>query len=501
MEEWKMDMGKNMNDREIGIADNMMQKNLQFRGSYENHGKNHHEAGLEHGKVHVFANDEVFGSLEAGVYTMADNNLRIPRNQYFSYTPDAHIGVGTCIGTTAVWRMSDGFVSPSIVGSDIGCGMRVHLTPYHSSELSNKDTLKKLVDAIGRFVPTNEITNTNYSDIDILEVVRHGLSGLPEKYRPDQQWLSHVEAANFPYDHAYLEKLPPKIRKYAHGQLGSLGGGNHFIELQRLEIPQDKKKLAKSWGMFDGQLIVMIHSGSRAWGAMVGKEHNKVIKAAMDSWGISNPDPALIYAPITSEEGKAYLNLMYSALNVAVANRHMIAFGVQEAFREVLGEEIVLPVLYDLMHNYALKEFHRGQPMLVHRKGTTRALPPGHFLNVPAYKETGHPALIPGSMGTASYIMAGREEGAKNFYSICHGAGRLRSRKATKALVSVEEFQRSMKVGLEDEILVNHDSLESILDECPQAYKDVDAIIDSVVGAELADVVAKCFPLAGVKGR
>lgn len=170
--------------------------------------------------------------------------------------------------------------------------------------------LRKLIDAIERYVPTNERTNTNYSDIDILEVARHGLKGLPGKYMPDAQWLSHVETANFPYDQTYLEKLPPKIRN-----------------------------------------------------------------------------------------------------------------------------------------------------------------------------------------------MAGRQEGAKNFYSICHGAGRLRSRKATKALVSVEEFQRSMKVGLEDEILVNHDSLESILDECPQAYKDVDDIIDSVVGAELADVVAKCLPLAVVKGR
>ena len=138
------------------------------------------------------------------------------------------------------------------------------------------------------------------------------------------------------------------------------------------------------------------------------------------------------------------------------------------------------------MHNYALKEFHRNQPMLVHRKGATRALPPGHFLNTAAYKETGHPALIPGSMGTSSYIMVGREEGLKNFYSICHGAGRARSRKATKELVTVDQFAQSMKVGTEDEILVNHRSLQTILDECPQAYKDVDQIIDSVVGASLS---------------
>jgi tRNA-splicing ligase RtcB (3'-phosphate/5'-hydroxy nucleic acid ligase) len=159
-----------------------------------------------------------------------------------------------------------------------------------------------------------------------------------------------------------------------------------------------------------------------------------------------------------------------------------------------------MPVLYDLMHNYALKEFHRNEPMLVHRKGTTRALPAGHFLNAKPYKQTGHPALIPGSMGTSSYIMVGEEVGEKNFYSICHGAGRVRSRRATKELVSVDQFKSSIKVGTDEEVIVNHRTLESILDECPQAYKDVDQIIDSVVGAGLASVVAECKPMAVLKG-
>lgn len=464
------------------------------------HGGNHYEVELAHGKLHVFANEEVFQSFEAKVYEMANNNLQIPRNQYISYTPDAHVGIGTCIGTTAVWSMNDGCVSPSIVGSDIGCGMRVHLTKLHMSDIADKATRRALIRAIEKYVPTNERTNTNYADIDIMEVVKHGLKGLPDKYVPSEQWLTHVEQSTFAFDHAYLEQLPPKIRKYAHGQLGSLGSGNHFIELQYLEINEAYAELANRWGLFDGQVVVMIHSGSRAWGGMVGREHNNMIKEAMRLWGVSNPDPNLIYAPIASREGQTYLNLMYSALNFAVSNRHMIAFGVQEAFREVLGEEQELPVLYDLMHNYALKEFHRNQPMLVHRKGATRALPPGHFLNTAVYKETGHPALIPGSMGTSSYIMVGKEQGLKNFYSICHGAGRARSRKATKELVTVDQFEQSLRIGEEDEILVNHRSLLSILDECPQAYKDVDQIIDSVVGASLADVVARCKPMAAIKG-
>ncbi|MDQ0111836.1 RtcB family protein [Paenibacillus harenae] len=475
-----------------------MEHHLKY--PFQNHGRNHYELELVSGKLHLFANEEVLSSFEPKVFEMANNNLQIPRSVYMSYTPDAHVGVGTCIGTTAVWSMKDGCVSPSIVGSDIGCGMRVHTTPLHKRDIQDKDIRRSLIAAIEKYVPTNERTNTNYDDIDIMSVVRNGLKGLPDKYIPNEQWLTHVEQSTFAYDRAYLEQLPPKIRKHAHGQLGSLGSGNHFIEIQYLEINEEYGELAAKWGLFDGQVVVMIHSGSRSWGAMVGREHNNVIKEAMNQWGVGNPDPQLIYAPIASREGQTYLNLMYSALNFAVSNRHMIAYGVREAFKEVFGGEMELPVLYDLMHNYALKEFHRNQPLLVHRKGATRALPPGHFLNTAAYKETGHPALIPGSMGTSSYIMVGREEGLKNFYSICHGAGRARSRKATKLLVTVDQFEQSMKVGTEDEVLVNHRSLQTILDECPQAYKDVDQIIDSVVGASLAGVVAKCKPMVAIKG-
>lgn len=297
-----------------------------------NHGSNHHEMELTHGKLHVFANPEVFQTFENKVYEMADNNLRIPRHVYMSYTPDAHVGIGTCIGTTAVWNMNDGFVSPSIVGVDIGCGMRVQTTPLHKKDIQDKAVRRALIKAIETYVPTNERTNTHFADIDIMNVVQHGLKGLPESYVPSEQWLTHVEESTFKFDHRYLEDLPAKIRKYAHGQLGTLGGGNHFIEIQYLEIAEEQKEVAGKWGLFDGQVVVMIHSGSRAWGAMLGQEYTKVFRAAMHSWGVENPDRNLIYAPIASHEGQTYLNLMYSALNFAVSNRHMIAFGVRQAF-------------------------------------------------------------------------------------------------------------------------------------------------------------------------
>lgn len=465
------------------------------------HGSAHKELTLPHGKLHVFANDEVFYQLEYGVYEMADNNLRIPRSVHMSYTPDAHIGKGTCIGTTAVWRMNDGFISPSIVGVDIGCGIRIHKTSLHKDQLKEKSIRRKLIEAIEQYVPTNERKTTQYNDIDLESVVTKGLYGLPEKYkRSFEGALDKVENAKFEFQESYLTDLPAKIWKLAHGQLGTQGGGNHFVEIQYVEIAENQKELAEKWGLFNGQVVIMIHSGSRAWGAMLGREYTKLFQQAMNTWGVTNPDPNLMYAPIQSHEGQVYLNLMYSALNFAVSNRHMIAYGVQKGFQDVFGEDFEMPVLYDLMHNYALKEPHRNNLHLVHRKGATRALPAGHYLNVPSYKETGHPALIPGSMATASYILVGREEGVKNFYSICHGAGRVRSRRATKELISVDEVARSMRVGEDDEILVNHRTLQGLVDESSYAYKDVDQIVNSIEEAKLANVVAKCLPMAVIKG-
>lgn len=464
------------------------------------HGPAHRELKLPHGNLHVFANESVFSNLEYKVFEMADNNLRIPRSTHMSYTPDAHVGKGTCIGTTAAWKMNDGFISPSIVGVDIGCGMRLHMTSLHKNDLKDKGLKRKLIQAIEKYVPTSERSTTQYDDIDLAKVVRYGLDGLPIKYIQSKRDLENVESHRFDFYPFYLDALPAKIWSQAQGQVGTLGGGNHFIEIQHIEINEESREVAEKWGLFDGQVVVMIHSGSRAWGAKLGQEYTRIFKDSMLRWGITNPDKDLMYAPIQSPEGQTYKSLMYSALNFAVANRHMLAYGVHQGFKEVFGSDFKFPLLYDLMHNYASEEPHRNQLMLVHRKGATLALPAGHFLNPPAYKETGHPALIPGSMGSASYIMLGQETGAKNLHTICHGAGRIRSRSATKQLVTVEQVAESMKVGTDNEIMVNHRSLDHLIDESAFAYKDVDQIIDSVVRAGLANVVAKSLPIAVIKG-
>ncbi|CAH8712002.1 RtcB family protein [Paenibacillus thiaminolyticus] len=461
---------------------------------------------LPAGTLHVYANNALYQELGAKVFEMANNNLQIPNRVYMSYTPDVHVGVGTCIGTTAVWNASDGYVSPSIVGSDIGCGMRVHLTNVHRDDLQDVKLRRKLVKAIEKLVPVDSHARGHFSDIRLEHVLVKGLHGLPKKYVPDSYTpkkmtsLTHVEHSKFGFDTEMLNEMPAVAWHRAHRQLGTLGGGNHFAEIQAVEIEESNRDTAEAWGLFDGQVIIMIHSGSRAWGGAVSQQCSKEMAQWMRTAGAGTADPRLVFAPLAEPVAERYVHLMYSALNYAVVNRHLMAFGIREAFRDVLGPKVEMTTLYDLMHNYAWEESHDGRRMFVHRKGATRALPPHHPDNPKPYAATGHPALIPGSMGSASYLMAGRDTGAANYYSICHGAGRVRSRSATKQLVTVDEFAASLQAGTEDEVVVNQRMLESIIDEAPQAYKDVEQIIESVVGAGLAGVVARCKPLATVKG-
>nr|WP_172252995.1 RtcB family protein [Saccharibacillus deserti] len=448
----------------------------------------------------------MYAGLDPRIFEMAGRNLQIPGIRYMGYTPDVHVGVGTCIGTTAVWDQEGGMVSPSIVGSDIGCGMRVHLTNLHRSDIQDLRLRRKLVNRIEKYLPMEAHKRGAFSDLRMDHIVQKGLKGLPSKYLPESvsakrsPSLTHAEHARFAFDPEELNAVSDNYWVKGLRQLGTLGGGNHFAEIQYIEIAEENRAIAEQWGLRDGQVVVMVHSGSRAWGAMVSQHYTSMAARAMTRLGLGTDDPRLVFAPLDSPEGRRYTDMMASALNVAVVNRHLIAYAIREAFLDVFGSKFEMNILYDLMHNYAWEERHGERDYFVHRKGATRALPPGHPDNPAVYRDTGHPALIPGSMGTASYIMAGLPGGVDNYHSICHGAGRIRSRTATKKSVTVDEFAAALKIGTEEEVIVNHNSLGVILDESPQAYKDVDRIVGSVTGAGLASIVAKCKPLAAVKG-
>jgi tRNA-splicing ligase RtcB len=459
-----------------------------------------HQIKLKNGKLQLYANPSIRSTLSPNVYQIANNQLQIPNQLFFSLTPDVHVNGETCIGTTAVWNLQDGFISPSIVGTDIGCGIRVHVTPLHKKDIADIRIRQKIVRYIEKFIPLTDQIPSHYRSLDLNDIIKNGLYALAPKFLTNRSF-THVEASSFKLNIDYLAEIHPQSWNKAKHQLGTLGSGNHFIELQAVTIPDDKKELAAAWGLFEGQVIFLIHSGSRAWGKSLESHYTQNFAAAMKKRKLSSEKSSLLYLPISSPEAKKYFHLMASAMNYALVNRQLIAFGVENALKQIYGSEMKSTLLYDLMHNYALVEEYQNKQYLVHRKGTTKALPANHQNNPAAYRSTGHPALIPGSMGTPSYIMVGEKEAEKNFYSICHGAGRIFSSHEKTESTNMQEKNNTLSLNEKEFVVLNQWTKERIQEESPSTYKEVDQVIDTIVGAKLASVVAKCKPMAVIKAR
>ena len=304
--------------------------------------------------------------------------------------------------------------------------------------------------------------------------------------------------------------VPEKAKNRGRDQLATLGGGNHFIEIQRVERVDDAG-IARAWGLWEGQLVVMLHSGSRGFGHEVGGQFMKLAVEVAKRHGLALRDRELAYMPLEAREAQAYLGAMACAANFAFANRQLMAQLVRRNLRHAFAPDLAVKTVYDVPHNIAKFEFVAGGPkgegrrMCVHRKGATRAFPPARMAGSP-YAETGQPVLIPGSMGTASYVLAGIESGAESLFSVNHGAGRLMSRTAAAGVIrrgrvvkpgriTDAQFRKSME-GVH---LICADRL-AIKEEAPDVYKDIDIVIDTVVGAGLATCVARLVPLAVLKG-
>lgn len=424
---------------------------------------------------------------------------RIPRVKPLVNTPDTHVGHGCTIGQVAAWDYNTGMVSPSIVGVDIGCGMSVMRTGIMAADL-DKPTVRQLMKAIEARVPVGFGQTVKESISE--EVMAAGACG---DWKGAAQEIGGVDESDViepTYgEPVYINDLPIVAREAGLRTLGSLGGGNHFIELQVAQVMPDMDDLADKWGICNGELLVMLHSGSRGAGFKTAKFYEERVKAEMEKWGVPLLNPGLCYVPRDTELGYEYLCAQLAATNLAKLNRYLMRHRIIEAFDEVL--QVRPETVYDLSHNVAYKlPFGPEGVLLVHRKGATLALPPGHFLNPKKYKQTGHPVLIPGSMGTSSYILVGREEAADTYYSVNHGAGRRMSRRQAVDSISVERFAESLQVqnGL-GEVLINTRNLKEFLDEAPDAYKNIDEVIASVEGAGLASSVVRCVPLAVLKGK
>jgi tRNA-splicing ligase RtcB len=438
----------------------------------------------------VFADRELLAAIrEDGSLEQIQNVATLPGVVEAALAmPDVHQGYGFPVGGVAATELPDGVVSPGGVGYDINCGVRLLALPLTDAELGRRR--EALVHELSRAVPAGAgKTKGRVKDLDA--VLEHG-----PRDRASEDDLERTESRG-----CLPGADPAAVSERAHerGQLGTMGSGNHFVELQRVDRVFDELT-AGAYGLRENQLTVLIHSGSRGLGHQVCTDYVKRMDGAMRRYGIELPDRQLACAPASSPEGSAYLAAMACAANFAWANRQAIADAVRGAVERVLDRESAEGTrqVYDVAHNVAKVERYGGRELLVHRKGATRAFPAGSPELPDAYREVGQPVFIPGSMGTSSFVLAG-EPGSVElaFGSTCHGAGRRLSRTGARKQVSGPELRRELEAR---GIVVRSPSNKGLAEEAPLAYKDVERVVDVVERAGLSRRVAQLVPLGVIKG-
>jgi tRNA-splicing ligase RtcB len=415
--------------------------------------------------------------------------------------PDIHQGYGFPIGGVAATSMRDGVISPGGVGFDINCGVRLLASTLDRDAVRAK--LRELVNQLFRDVPSGAGSEgpipVSYDDLN--RVLETGSAWMVEHGYGDAADIEFCEESG-QMDGADASKISDRAKQRGRSQLGTLGSGNHFLEVQYAERILDADA-AHAFGLVENEVVVLIHCGSRGLGHQVCTDYLKTMNEAMRRYGITLPDRQLACVPARSKEGQDYLAAMAAAANFAWANRQGITHAARGSFAKVFGPDAKLRVVYDVAHNIAKLERHRvnggaEEEVLVHRKGATRSFP-AHSPYIPdAYREAGQPVLIPGSMGTASYVLVGTERAMEEtFGTVCHGAGRALSRTAAKRGRDVRvETQK-----LEDQgIILRSETRDGILEEIPEAYKDIDAVVDVVHNAGLARKVARLKPMGVIKG-
>ena len=413
--------------------------------------------------------------------------------------PDIHQGYGFPVGGVAATELPDGVVSPGGVGYDINCGVRLLALPLDARTLGGR--VEPLVHELSRSIPAGAgkrgELHVDGGELDRILVAgpEHLVHQLGIGTGED---LEHTESGGC-LAGADPAALSERARARGAGQLGTIGSGNHFVEVQRVDRVFDAPA-AEAFGLAEGQVTVLIHSGSRGLGHQVCTDYVRAMDAAIARHGIVLPDRQLACAPLSSPEGQAYLAAMAAAANFAFANRHAMADRVRRTVARVLGEATAAGTrqVYDVAHNVAKVEEHVGRLVCVHRKGATRAFPAGSPELPTAYRDVGQPVFVPGSMGTASYVLAG-EPGAMrlSFGTACHGAGRRMSRTGARRQIGGAELRRSLEA---EGIVVRCPSTKGLAEEAPFAYKDVERVVDVVVAATLARRVVRLRPLGVVKG-
>ncbi|MGH4008330.1 MAG: RtcB family protein [Pseudonocardiaceae bacterium] len=414
--------------------------------------------------------------------------------------PDVHWGYGFAIGGVAGTDVdAGGVVSPGGVGFDISCGVRLLVAALQHEQVQPR--LDALMDELNRRIPRGAgpggVWRLAGGLAELEQVLLGGSRYAVERGHGVGSDLDHCEDRGA-VDDADPGQVSARAQQRGLGQVGSLGSGNHFLEVQVVDAIYDQAA-ADTFGLQIGRICVMIHCGSRGLGHQVCTDHVQAMLAAMPRYGIHVPDPQLACAPVRSPEGQAYLGAMAAAANYGRANRQLLTEATRRAF-EVATGTAELDLLYDVSHNLAKLEQHivdgHQRQLCVHRKGATRALPPQHHELPPDLAMHGQPVLVPGSMGTASYVLAGTIQGAA-FHSACHGAGRLISRHAALRKVTGRTVKQQLeKAG----IAVRGASWRGLAEEAPLSYKDVDEVVSTCEHAGLARRIARLRPIGVVKG-
>jgi len=418
--------------------------------------------------------------------------------------PDCHYGYGFPIGGVAAFDAAEGIVSPGGVGYDINCGVRLVRTDLTADEI--RPHLQKLASAINATIPAGagEKGPLRLSSDQLAEVLVQGPAWVVKQGYGVPDDVEHTEDRGV-IPGADAEAISKRAYERGAPQLATLGGGNHFLEIQVVDAIYDET-LARAFGVDEvGQATVMIHCGSRGLGHQVCEDALDTMTAAARKYDINLPDKQLACAPVSSPEGQHYLAGMAAAANYAWANRQAIMHFVREAFEQVLGrgwQQLGLDLVWDVAHNIAKLEEHmvagQSRRLCVHRKGATRAFPAGRPELPAVYRQTGQPVLVPGDMGSASYLLVGTEAALEQTWgSTCHGAGRVLSRTAAIKKHPSAQVRRELEA---QGIVVRASGRDTLAEEAPDAYKDVDRVVEVCHQAGLSRKVARLRPLAVVKG-
>lgn len=452
----------------------------------------------------LYIDDESFEALEEGAVQQIVNVACLPGIFRYSIAmPDIHFGYGFPIGGVGAFNMRNGVVSPGGVGFDINCGVRLIRSNLRQEDV--QDHLDELVDALFKNIPSGVGSKgkVKLSKEDINKVLDYGAEWAVENGYGWEEDLEVLEE-NGRIKAADSSEVSDKAKKRGIPQLGSLGSGNHFLEIQVVDEVYNEE-VAEVYGLEKGMIVIMVHTGSRGCGHQVCSDYLRLMDKAYKNYKIDIADRQLACAPLDSKEAQSYLKAMYAAANYAWANRQMITHWIRESFEDVLGKsarDMDMQIVYDVAHNIAKEETHdfngRDVDVLVHRKGATRAFGPGREEVPLKYREVGQPVLIPGTMGTASYVLHGTQTAMEEtFGSTAHGAGRVLSRSQAKKDYNPDDIVNNME---SNGIKIKATSKNVIAEEAPGAYKDVDSVVRVSDSTGIAKLVCKVKPLAVTKG-